>query len=74
MAVHPIYRVRRRVLAQILIAGGEPRPDQWRRAALEPFDEYGTPWGDETDQRKQWGPSAGASPEGSALPEKAKSR
>ncbi len=39
MTTHPIYRCRRLVLAQILTAGGEPRPDQWRRAALEPFDE-----------------------------------
>jgi len=39
MPVHPIYRVRRRVMAEILLAGGEPRPDQYRRAALEPFDD-----------------------------------
>lgn len=39
MAVDPIFRVRRLALAAILTAGGEPRPDQYRRAALEPFDE-----------------------------------
>jgi len=54
MSVHPIYRVRRAALAALIVEGGEPRPDQWRRAALEPFDEYAPPWGHETDQRKQW--------------------
>jgi len=54
MSLHPIYRCRRAVLAHILIEGGEPRPDQWRSAALEPFDQFVPPWGNETDQRKLW--------------------
>jgi len=53
----PIFRVRRAVLAAIIVEGGQPRADQFRRAALEPFDQYVTPWGEATDQRKQW-PSA----------------
>lgn len=61
MAVDPIFRVRRLALAAILTAGGEPRPDQYRRAALEPFDQYVTPWGEATDQRKQWPSTAAAS-------------
>ena len=38
-----IFRVRRLALAAMVGAGGEPQPWQWRRAALEPFDEYVPP-------------------------------
>jgi len=34
-----IFRVRRLALAAMVGAGGEPQPWQWRRAALEPFDD-----------------------------------
>ncbi len=54
MPIDPIFRVRRLALAALIVEGGTPRPDQYRRAALEPFDEYVTPWGEATDQRKQW--------------------
>jgi len=54
MPLHPIFRCRRAVLAAIIGEGGEPRPDQWRRAALEPFDEYVTPWGESSAQKPLW--------------------
>jgi len=54
MTLDPIFRVRRLVLASIIQAGGEPRPDQYRRAALEPFDDYVTPWGEATAQEPLW--------------------
>jgi len=60
MPIDPIFRVRRKVLAAILMGGGEPRPDQYRRAALEPFDQYVTPWGESTNQQKQWPSTATA--------------
>ena len=38
MTADPIYRVRRLALAARLCAGGQPSADDYRRAALEPFD------------------------------------
>lgn len=40
MSAHPIFRVRRLAIAARLVAGDKPRPSEWRRAALEPFDEW----------------------------------
>ena len=39
MTVDPVYRCRRLALAARLMAGDELEPYDWRRAALEPFDE-----------------------------------
>ena len=39
MTVHPIYRCRRLALAARLMAGDELSVYDYRRAALEPFDE-----------------------------------
>jgi hypothetical protein len=39
MSTHPIYRVRRLALAARLAAGDALEPHDWRRAALEPFDD-----------------------------------
>ncbi len=39
MTTHPIYRVRRLALAARLTAGDELSAYDYRRAALEPFDE-----------------------------------
>jgi len=61
MSLDPIFRARRLVLASIILGGGEPRPHQYHRAALAPFDEYVTPWGDSTEQSKLW-PSNQAGP------------
>jgi hypothetical protein len=40
MNVQDIFRVRRLALAALVGAGGDPQPWQWRRAALEPCDEW----------------------------------
>ena len=39
MTTHPIYRCRRLALAARLLAGDTIEPRDWRRAALEPFDD-----------------------------------
>jgi len=70
MAVHPIFRVRRRVLAEILVGGGTVEAWRYRAAALEPFEDYADLAALLLPGPSQPGTPAGASPSGSAPPEK----
>jgi len=54
VTTHPIFHVRRLAIAARLVAGDTIPAYDYRRAALEPFDEYVTPWGDSTDQKPLW--------------------
>ncbi len=74
MAMHPIVRVRRRVLAEILVAGGKPEPWQWRHAGLEPDGKHDAPAAPSLGAADLDGPPAAASPDGSAPREKARKR
>ncbi len=74
MAIHPILRVRRRVIAEIILGGGEPEPWQWRHAGLEPDGQYSAPAAPSLGAADLSGPPIGASPGGFAPREKAEKR
>ncbi len=74
MALHPILRVRRRVLAEIIRGGGQVADWQWRRAGLEPDGQHSAPPAASLGPADLDGPPAAASPGGSAPREKAKKR
>ena len=74
MAIHPIYRVRRRAIAEIILGGGAPEPWQWRRAGLEPSGQISAPPSASLGAGDLDGPPAGASPGGSAPRGKARKR
>lgn len=66
-----VIRVRRRVIAEIILAGGTVEPWQWRHAGLEPSGQVIASPTAPLGAGDLVGPPAGASPDGSAPREKA---
>jgi len=74
MTLNPIVRVRRRVIAEIILGGGEPDVWQWRHAGLEPDGKYNAPASPSLGAADLAGPPTAASPDGSAPRGKARKR
>ncbi len=74
MTAEPLYRVRRRVLAETILAGGQVQPWQWRRAGLEPDGKHDAPASPSLGPADLDGPPSGRSGCASAPREKARKR
>ncbi len=71
MALDPLLRCRRRVIAEIILGGGQVADWQWRSAGLEPSGQVTATPAAPLGAGDLVGPPRGAAPDGSAPLEKA---